>query len=275
MHTLVDIGANLTHDSFDPDRSEVIDRALAAGVAHMVVTGSDEQQSAAAADLAADRPDCLSATAGIHPHHAKDMGADSMAQLEALATKDQVVAVGECGLDYFRNFSSPEKQQLAFEAQLDLAARLQMPVFLHQRDAHDDFLAMLKPWRDRLTCAVAHCFTGERKALHAYLDLDLHIGITGWICDERRGLHLRELVADIPEDRMMIETDAPYLLPRDLKPRPRTRRNEPLHLPHILAAVAECAGRSAEIVAQQTSETATRFFGLAEKMGKEAGTPPA
>ena len=262
MPQLVDIGANLTHDSFDADREEVIARAQQAGVAHMVVTGSDVQESAAAEKLAAARPDCLSATAGIHPHHAKDMQADSIVLLEQISASAHVLAVGECGLDYFRNFSPRAQQITAFEAQLDLAARLELPVFLHQRDAHEDFLAILKPFRDSLTRAVAHCFTGTQRELHDYLDLDLHVGITGWICDERRGHHLREFVRDIPANRLMIETDAPYLLPRDLKPAPRSRRNEPCHLPHILVAVADSLEREVEAVGRETAETAVAFFGI-------------
>ena len=262
MHPLVDIGANLTHNSFDPDRDEVIARALAAGVGHMIVTGSSVAESDKAIRLAASRPGELSATAGVHPHYARDMDADSIPRLATLMASEHAVAVGECGLDYFRNFSSHHEQQTAFEAQLALAARLKKPVFLHQRDAHEDFLAILRPWREQLPCGVAHCFTGGRKELHDCLDLGLHIGITGWICDERRGQHLREIVGDIPQDRLLIETDAPYLLPRDLDPKPKTRRNEPLHLPHILQVVALCRGQDPEVLAAQTASNAVGFFGL-------------
>ncbi len=262
LQVLVDIGANLTHDSFDRDREQVIARALAAGVGHMVVTGSGVAESGYAADLAAARPDCLSATAGIHPHHASELQPDSIDELAALLAREEVVAAGECGLDFFRNFSPRDKQIEAFEAQLELAARIQMPVFLHQRDAHAEFMAILKPWRDALPRAVAHCFTGSREELRDYLDLDLHIGITGWICDERRGLHLREFVGDIPASRLMIETDAPYLLPRDLQPKPKGRRNEPMHLPHILHTLATCLGRDTAGLGEETTRTACRFFDL-------------
>lgn len=268
MQTLVDIGANLTHDSFDADRNDVIARAIASGVGHMIVTGSGVAESRAAAALAATRPDCLSATAGIHPHHAKDMQADSMDQLAELLVHPQVVAAGECGLDYFRNFSPRKSQLEAFEAQLELAARCNVPVFLHQRDAHEDFMAVFKPWRPRLGSAVAHCFTGSRREMHDYLDLDLHIGITGWICDERRGLHLREFVGDIPAGRLMIETDAPYLLPRNLSPRPKSRRNEPMYLPHILHTIAGCIDRSVEALATETAEAAAKFFELETALPK-------
>ncbi len=262
MHPLVDIGANLTHDSFDPDRNAVIERGLAAGVGRMVVTGSSVVESGKAVALADSMPGVLFATVGIHPHHASEFAVDSAAELEALLTRNSAVAVGECGLDYFRNFSSPADQQAAFEAQLELAARLGKPVFLHQRDAHAEFMAMLRPWREQLSRGVAHCFTGGRSELHDCLDLDLHIGITGWICDERRGQHLREVVRDIPADRLLIETDAPYLLPRDLTPKPKSRRNEPAYLPHILTVIAACTEQSASQLAEQTTRNAVRFFDL-------------
>jgi len=259
---LIDIGINLTHESFDPDRDEVVARAQRAGVSAFVITGSTVASSCDAAELASTRPGVFYATAGIHPHHASELDSASIPRLEALCALPQVVAVGECGLDYFRNFSTPAEQERAFEAQLALAQRTGLPVFLHQRDAHDRFLAILRPHRDGLSRAVAHCFTGEAGELRDVLDLDLYVGITGWICDERRGLHLREIVSQIPPDRIMVETDAPYLLPRDLSPRPRSRRNEPLYLPHVLRAVAAAMGIGAEELAALTTQNARRFFDL-------------
>jgi TatD DNase family protein len=182
--------------------------------------------------------------------------------LRALVADPAVKALGECGLDYYRDFSPRPAQRHAFEAQLGLAAELRLPVFVHDREAHEDLLALLKRYRDRLVGAVVHCFTGERRELHAYLDLDMHIGITGWICDERRGLHLRELVRDIPADRLMLETDAPYLLPRTIQPPPAHRRNEPAFLPYVLQAVAESTGRPAEQVAEETTQAARAFFAI-------------
>jgi len=135
-------------------------------------------------------------------------------------------------------------------------------VFLHQRDAHDAFMAILREYRPGLRAGVAHCFTGTERELRDYLALDLSIGVTGWICDERRGQHLRELVRLIPPERLMIETDAPYLLPRDLNPKPRTRRNEPKYLPHILKTVAACRGEPAPSVAEATTRNALAFFGF-------------
>ena len=261
-YPLIDIGANLTHDSFDDDRAEMMQRAGAAGVTRMIITGSSDQGSRDAVALAETEPGRLYATAGVHPHHAADFDAASAALIANLAEKDAVVAVGECGLDYFRNFSPREDQLQAFGSQLDIAAATGLPVFLHQRDAHDDFVEVLEPMLPRLSRAVAHCFTGEGESLREYLEMGLWIGITGWICDERRGAHLHEIVSIIPDDRLLIETDAPYLLPRTLQPKPKTRRNEPAFLPEILRVVADARGQSEEHVAAITTANAIRFFDL-------------
>lgn len=260
---LIDIGCNLTHDSFDSDRDEVIANARAAGVVQMVVTGASEDGSPKAAELAVGHPGILFATAGVHPHHAGDFTADTESVLRELHARPEVVAVGECGLDYFRDFSPRADQRRAFERQLELAVECGKPLFLHQRDAHEDFVAILKTFRDRIGDAVVHCFTDTREAMHAYLDLDCHIGITGWICDERRGLGLKEMVHEIPGDRLMLETDAPYLKPRSLKPRVRAHRNEPQWLPWIAGTVAALRGVAPETLAEQTTAAARAFFGLA------------
>lgn len=259
---LIDIGANLTHDSFDVDRDAVIARALEAGVQLMIVTGSTAEESRRAADLAASRPGLLYATAGVHPHYSDDYSDEVHAQLQSLLPRPEVVAVGECGLDYFRNFSSQEHQKTAFRRQLELAVEHAMPVFLHQRDAHDDFITILSDYLKQVPRAVAHCFTGEENELREYIDMDLYIGITGWICDERRGHHLHEIVHLIPDDRLMIETDAPYLLPRTLTPKPKSRRNEPMYLPEVLQAVAKARDCDVTEIARLTTANAERFFAL-------------
>jgi TatD DNase family protein len=260
--SLIDIGSNLTHDSFTSDRDAVMARALEAGVRRQVVTGADLAGSIQAAALAAAHPGVLSSTAGVHPHHAQGFDAASRGELSDLLRRPEVVAVGECGLDYFRNFSPPDAQRAAFVAQLEIAVAARKPVFLHQRDAHGDFAAILKDFRGGLIGGVAHCFTGGRPELEDYLALDLHIGVTGWVNDERRGQLLREAVPHIPPDRLMVETDAPYLLPRDLVPRPKSRRNEPCYLPHIARTVAHLRGEALESVAESTTRNAARFFGL-------------
>ena len=260
----IDIGANLTHDAFDLDREAVIAQAHEAGVMQIVVTGADVAGSEMAAELARGHPGRLFATAGVHPHHAQQFEPTQLPALRALLGCAQVVAVGECGLDYFRNFSPRAAQLRAFEWQLQLAADSGKPLFLHQRDAHEDFIAALRAWGARLPRAVAHCFTGGERELDAYLALGLSIGITGWFCDERRGAHLRSLVGRIPVGRLMLETDAPYLLPRDLSPRPASRRNEPRYLPHIGEAVAHARGETVEYCAAHTSAHAQEFFSLSK-----------
>lgn len=260
--TLIDIGVNLTHKLFQADLPEVLARARKAGVRQMVLTGATVEGSCQAQELAGQYPGSLFCTAGIHPHYASAFRADSLEALRALAADARTVAVGECGLDFYRNFSPPKTQEECFRRQLGLATELGLPLFLHEREAHDSFAAILKDVAADLNAAVVHCFTGNQSALAKYLDLGCFIGITGWICDERRGLDLRKLAPSIPLDRLMIETDAPYLLPRNLNPRPQTTRNEPCHLAHIGRMVAEIRGMPYEELAAATTANARRFFGL-------------
>ncbi|HEX6692884.1 MAG TPA: TatD family hydrolase [Burkholderiales bacterium] len=250
---LVDIGANLTHASFQPDLPQVLARARAAGVA-VLVTGTSAEETRKALALG------FHTTAGVHPHHARDCGPQTIPDLRELARDSRVVAIGECGLDFNRNYSPHPDQEKWFVAQVELALEVGKPLFLHSRDAHPRFSEILRNFR--IEKAVAHCFTGERDELHAYLDLGLYVGITGWICDERRGRHLVELVRDIPRDRLLLETDAPYLTPRDLQPQPKARRNEPAFLPHIARAVARALGRPVEEIAAETTRNARALFGL-------------
>ena len=259
MHDLVDIGVNLAHRQFGGDRDAVIARAAAAGVRRMVVTGTSVEATRSAVALARERPGILFATSGIHPHDASRASTEALAEIADLARAPEVRAIGECGLDFDRDFSPRPAQEAAFEAQLELACERNLPVFLHERAAHDRFLAILSRFRPRLPAAVVHCFTGGARELDAYLAHDLHIGITGWICDDRRGTELRPLIARIPGDRLMIETDAPFLTPPALK---KSRRNEPAFLTHVLDAVARAAGRPPEQVAAEMTRTAERFFGL-------------
>lgn len=259
---LIDIGANLTHESFDRDRDAVIQRARAAGVTRQIITGATLEHSEQALALALQYPGELFATAGVHPHHASEYTAECDARLRELCQHPAVVSAGECGLDYFRDFSPRKDQQRAFEMQLQLAVDLNKPVFLHQRDAHADFMAVMAGFKNQLGPAVVHCFTGSKEELFDYLDQDWYIGITGWICDERRGAHLRELVAAIPADRLMVETDAPYLLPRTLKPMPKDRRNEPAFLPHIVQEIARERQEDWQLSAAASTRVATAFFAL-------------
>lgn len=259
---LIDIGVNLGHESFDHDRERVIEAAIAAGLQAMVITGTSVDSSDKAAALAAMMPGYLHSTAGVHPHDASGFHSDTVTQLRKIAAQPQVVAIGETGLDFNRDFSPHPAQERAYAEQLQLAVATGLPVFLHQRDAHIRFLAILKEQRDALSRGVVHCFTGTRDELYDYLDLDMYIGITGWVCDERRGLHVQELLRDIPPDRLMLETDAPYLLPRNMQPRPSGRRNEPAWLPWVLRMVAQCLQQDVHAVAARTTANARAFFEL-------------
>ena len=259
---LIDIGCNLTHDSFSKDREAVIKRAHEAGVVQMVVTGASKDGSSAALKLVKKHPGELFSTAGVHPHKATEFDDETEQFLRKLCQRQGVVAVGEMGLDYFRDFSPRDVQRDVFQQQLQIGIDTGLPVFLHMRDAHEDFHAMLREVRDRLSRVVVHCFTGIREELHDYLNLDCHIGITGWICDERRGSHMKEFLKDIPVNRLLVETDAPYLKPRNLRPRVKTHRNEPRWLPWTVGTLAAVREEHPEFVAERTTANARAFFRL-------------
>lgn len=259
---LVDIGVNFFDKAFADDLDEVLERAQSAGVTGLLLTGTDLDNSERALKLANQHPHLLCSTAGVHPHSAADWTKNTAATLQGLLAEPTCVAVGETGLDFNRNFSTPKQQQLVFEEQLTLAAETGKPLFLHERDAGVKMLEMLHTWRDSINGAVVHCFTGEKKTLFGYLDLDLYIGITGWVCDERRGTHLWPLLPSIPQDRLLIETDSPWLLPRNLKPKPKKNRNEPAYLPWVLQQVAQLYALPAEEIATLTSANAQRLFNL-------------
>lgn len=264
--SMVDIGVNLSNKQFTDDIEGVLNRARQACVNKLVLTGTSVHASEAVIGLCdkfdASFPDMLYATVGIHPHDADQLNDNSLSQLRTLAKHPKAVAIGETGLDFHRNLSPPSDQIRAFESQLELAAELKMPVFMHERDAAQRQLEILRAYRDHFTQGVIHCFTGDRNTLFNYLDLDLHIGITGWICDDRRGLELQKLVANIPLNRLMIETDAPYLLPRTIKPPPNRRRNEPCYLPWVLETISNSRNESVEILSAATRKTAQLFFNI-------------
>lgn len=263
MTEYIDIGVNLTGSSFKNDLDEVIQRARAAGVNSMIVTGTDIDHSRAAIELCQQYPGHLYATAGMHPHHADDYTSETEQLLRELGQNESVVAIGECGLDFNRNFSTPEHQRQAFESQLALAIEMKLPAFLHQRDAHDDFVSMFANCESQLKNSVAHCFTGTPAEVIEYLEMDMYIGVTGWICDEKRGRDLQLAVKEIPLDRIMLETDAPYLLPRDLNDKPvQQRRNESCYLPHICEAVARHMNVDVEELKLAALANTRRFFEL-------------
>jgi TatD DNase family protein len=258
-----DIGVNLFSKQFEHDRIGVLQRSALAGVSQLVLIGSDLAESSQNIAFCRQHSGCFS-TAGVHPHQAANVDSDWLSQLTQLLRNAEVVAVGECGLDFNRDFSPRAVQQQVFAEQLQLAKQGTKPVYLHQRDAFDTQLGMLK--EHGITHGVAHCFTGDSRQLKAWLDLGLHIGITGWLCDERRGDALRQALHYIPLDRLLLETDAPYLLPRDLSPKPASRRNEPAFLPHLAKTVAQLRQLNLHQLAGQTLANSRALFQLNNKI---------
>jgi len=240
----------------------MLERAKEAGVTSLLVTGTSVEESHKASSLCQEYPDYLYSTAGVHPHDADHVSDDFLAQIIQLTEKPWVKAIGECGLDFNRNFSSPQQQQLVFARQIALAAELNMPLFLHQRDAFETWYNLLEPYLNKVPAMVAHCFTGTADELKKCLDANMYIGITGWLCDERRGQGLREIVTQIPLNRLMLETDAPYLIPRTIRPRPKSSRNEPAYLPYVVKALAEYMQVSEQLVVEHTNKNAQVVFGL-------------
>ena len=237
MTGLIDIGLNLMHKSFDKNREEIIKNANDVGVSQFIITGTNIHSSATALNFANQDQfkGVLFSTAGVHPHDAKTCDENTIETLREFAKEDCVVAIGECGLDYNRNYSPQDVQRKWFEEQVKLADELDMPLFLHEREAHED---------------------------QKYLELGCSIGVTGWICDERRGQSLQEAVTVIPPEKMMIETDAPFLIPRNFPKKPKSNKNKPEYLPHILNTIAEYKGMDSEELGKKVSETTRKFFNI-------------
>jgi len=268
MTNLTDIGVNLMSPAFDNDRKEVLASAKESGVYPLVIIGNDIASSEQAVNFTKNRREKCYSTVGVHPHNAKNWdtaAAINLMKLISEAANDtgnsNIVAIGECGLDYYRNFSPREAQLKCFEDQLALAAEIGKPVFLHERDAFTEIFSLLNKYHSFLSGVVVHCFSGGTAELEAYLSIDCYIGITGWLCDERRGGHLIPLLKNIPADRLLFETDSPYLIPRNL-PRSIKKggRNEPCFLPHVVSFAAEILNKPFEQLAAETSANAARLF---------------
>ena len=257
---MIDIGLNFTNSRFDSDRPQVLERAKHVGLQHVIVTGTNIAESEKAASLCQQFPDYLSSTVGVHPHDADQVQGDYLQKIKALSSCSHVKAIGECGLDFNRNFSKPSQQIKVFSEQIQLAAELNMPLFLHQRDAFEPWFDLLSPYFGRIPAFIAHCFTGNLSELTQCVEAGMYIGITGWICDVKRGSELREIVKHIPLNQLLIETDAPYLTPKNMKPRPKSSRNEPSYLPYIVKMLAEHTEFSEqEIITQTIKNTETAF----------------
>ncbi|NLY80236.1 MAG: YchF/TatD family DNA exonuclease [Lysinibacillus sp.] len=262
MEQLIDIGVNLADKQFQDEQHEVIERAFQFGVNQMILTGSSIKSSKESLEIAKNYPNRLFSTAGIHPHDAKHFSNQTIYELEILANHDEVVAIGECGLDFNRMFSPQDIQEECFDAHLLLARKLSMPLFLHERDAQNRFCEIFANYRDLTENSVVHCFTGNEEQVKKYVSMGFYIGVTGWICDERRGQDLQNAVKFIPLNRLLIETDAPYLLPRNLENKPKNRRNEPAFLPHIVKEIAKYMGVTPEEVVKHSTANARKLFSL-------------
>lgn len=259
---MIDIGVNLTNGRFQSDLDDVLLRAQKEGVESLIITGSDRKSTVEALELVQQYPEFLKSTAGVHPHHASDWNSLLKDEMIVFAKHSEVVAIGEMGLDFNRDFSPRDVQESCFEAQLGIAATVNKPVFLHQRDAHQRFVEILAPYISQLKGAVVHCFTGDKSELKQYLEMGCYIGITGWVCDERRGQALRDAVSYIPKDRLMIETDAPYLLPSTIRPKPKKNRNEPSFLKYVVEELARLREEDVDTIKKYTLENTKRFFDI-------------
>ena len=263
MPALFDSGVNLFSAQFDADRLAVVQRAKAQGVHRLLLISSDLAETELNQSYCESQSG-LYCTAGVHPHAAASVCDNWLQHLTQLSQHEHIVAIGECGLDFNRDFSPRPQQIEVFEQQLVLAKQLKKAVYLHERDAFDTQLALLK--QHDIQQGVAHCFTGDVQQMRAYLDLGLHIGITGWLCDERRHQPLLDAVQYLPLDRLLLETDAPYLLPRTLTPKPKNRRNEPMYLPEIVSYIAQVTGHQPEQIQQISWQNSCRLFNLPQDL---------
>jgi len=259
---MIDIGVNLTNARFDKDRDEIIMRAQSKGISAMLVTGTNIFESQKAVLLSTQYPNFLYSTAGVHPHDADNVSDTYLEEIRILAENKSVKAIGECGLDFNRNFSAPKQQEKVFAEQIALAVELQLPLFLHQRDAFPTWFQLLSPYITSVPAMVSHCFTGTGDELEQCLSAGMYIGITGWVCDERRGKSLQALIPSIPLNRLMIETDAPYLTPRTIRPKPKSSRNEPSYLPYVIEKLAELYQCDIQDVINASSKNARKVFNL-------------
>ena len=257
---MFDIGANLTSSHFSDDLDSVLDESFEAGVKKICITSSNLQDVRNAKKIT-ERNKNLYYSVGFHPHNAKDFKESHIDKMHELCEHDYVKAIGECGLDYKRNYSSKNDQINCFTKHLELATSIDLPMFLHERDAHDDFIVLLKEYSHLVEDIVVHCFTGDQKSLSSYLDLGCYIGITGWITDPKRGYHLHDLINYVPSDKLMIETDSPYLMPFNY-PIKNKRYNEPSNLIYVLDAVSSILQKDKNILAEEIYNNSCRFFNI-------------
>ena len=254
-----DIGLNLFCRQF-PDPEKVVEQAAENRVC-CILTGTDTKENKKISDFVKIHESY--GTAGIHPHNADRAGVEDFQLIERILTgNDRVVAVGECGLDYDRMFSTKENQIRCLEKHIVLAEKLDRPLFLHERSAAGDFIKRFKKHPDICKRSVVHCFTGDRNTLEQYLSMGFSIGITGWICDDRRGKELREAVHLIPMDRILVETDAPYLTPRNVPGLDRT--NVPWNIKYVVKELAKYMKVPEDKLAESARKNTERIFGISD-----------
>lgn len=249
---MIDTHVHLQDKVYNRDIREIMQRAAQAGIESMVVVGYDYNSSEAAVTLCAQYAH-LRAAVGVHPHDARNWSVPTAQQLKIIAVNKKVVAIGEIGLDYFRNLSSKEQQQTVFTEQLRLALELDLPVIIHSREAADDVLGVLKNYP--LTRGVIHCYSGTVAQAEKFMALGYYLGICGNVTYPQAQL-LKEVARTIPLERLLLETDAPYLAPQGQ----RGKRNEPALLVHSAEEIARLKGMAVATIARQTTENAKKLF---------------
>jgi len=260
-HTLIDIGANLTHPDLYNKIDLVIKNFQKENIEKVIITSSNTEDTKTALKIIKLYPNLFYTTVGVHPHNAKDLNESEIEGIKKFINNSHVVAIGECGLDYYREYSPKDKQIDCFEKHLEIATTTSKPLFLHERHAFIDFFNLLKKYAPRLNKYVIHCFTGDKESLKAYVDIGCYIGITGWITDMSRGKHLHDLIKYIPQDRLMIETDSPYLIPHNLDFK-HDGINEPSFLKFVAQTIAKCLSRDVNYIKDDTTRNAKSFFNI-------------
>ncbi len=253
-----DIGVNLAGKGFIGKVDNTVQESHRNGVKYLICISNNMKEAWRTSNLVKTHPGVYG-TAGIHPHRADQFNDNTLKDLRTILKNPKIVAIGECGLDYNRMFSPKEIQIKCFEEHLKLAIELGKPVYLHERDAHDDLYKILEKHMPNLRGAVIHCFTGTSEAVQKYVKLGCYIGTTGWITDPKRGEGLRQAIKHIPLDRLMVETDAPWLTPF-VNGQRVDRTSKPAHVKHVCRKVAELLGQDEELIVNTTYNNAIRFF---------------
>ena len=260
MHEIADIACNFTSERFDNDLDEVINQAIVNNITKFGLICSRLSDIDKLLEIYNRYSKDMFFTIGVHPHHANEINEEYLKKLKEVINNNNPHAIGETGLDFFRNLSTYEEQIYAFEEQIKIAIDTNKPLFLHQRDSHDDFIKILRKYSSDINKSVVHCFTGTQEQLDDYLELDCYIGVTGWICDAKRNVELRKTIKNIPLERLMIETDCPYLIPKNLDEKPKNNRNEPTYLNHIANEVAALMKKDINDIREKTYKTSLSFF---------------